>query len=74
MFYTRTPPINCNMSFHLANKPSLERSQFSRRLLCFQCLQKSCKNSEDALSNPIRRASHLWVRRSRASVFNREKK
>ena len=32
--------------------------------------QKSCINSEDALGNPIRRASHLRVRRSRASVFN----
>ena len=32
--------------------------------------QKSCMNSEDALGNPIRRASHLRVRRSRASVLN----
>ena len=32
--------------------------------------QKSCINSEDALGTPIRRASHLGVRRSRASVLN----
>ena len=32
--------------------------------------QNSSINSEDALSNPIRRAVLLRVRRSRASVFN----
>ena len=32
--------------------------------------QKSCINSEDALGTPIRRASYLGVRRSRASVLN----
>ena len=32
--------------------------------------QKSRINSEDALGTPIRRASHLGVRRSRASVLN----